>query len=484
MQLISFQSLAIFAFAMALQHVLTRYRFDPSKLRQFFVAKRNQELIDKSIQEEAGGTVIKPQPDEIRRTTTETPEAAGVPVGAACALHALAPYSYLTTRDVEVFTQPVYRGARGNPPEHSWSYKVRFTNRGEATVQMLTRHWIFIDGDGKVDEIKGPGARGSTPVIHAGESWDYQSGTSLTTPRGSMTGSFQFEVLTHKDPRNKLLTKAGLPVSFSAPVGRAALSPTNDSEAVPCGSEAALGLVPLTSVLATRRVIVGVTSEFVGWEKEEGSSAPPFRDSGDGSGSDGGEGGAAGGRGPQRRALFQYDVQINNARNFPVTILAHHWVVTEADGRVHTLGGKGMGGHHRINATDIKPQAATRFTGVVAMTGRPAAAQRLRVTLTQLEAFYSQHDPAKLPRAAAILQQYTSAQLEESLARKYGASPLGPADPHADRGGRVGTLAGHFEVQLTELQETVRVTVGALGLAVDGKPVAPPASANRPTDAD
>ena len=46
---------------------------------------------------------------------------------------------------------------------------------------MLTRHWIFTDATGKVTEMKGPGARGVTPVLRPGDSWQYESGTRLDT---------------------------------------------------------------------------------------------------------------------------------------------------------------------------------------------------------------------------------------------------------------------------------------------------------------
>ena len=60
---------------------------------------------------------------------------------------------------------------------------------------MLTRHWIFVDANGEVNEVKGPGARGFTPIIRPGASWDYESGTLFETERGSMRGSFQIETL-------------------------------------------------------------------------------------------------------------------------------------------------------------------------------------------------------------------------------------------------------------------------------------------------
>lgn len=126
---------------------------------------------------------------------------------------------------------------------------------------MLTRHWIFVDALGRLSaEVKGPGskpssvrrhagARGVTPVLPPMGEWSYESGTSLDTPFGSMQGSFQFDVLS---PRA---------LSFSGRVGRLALSNDGRRMEVPCVEEAHQGL-PLTSVLAVERVILGARAEF------------------------------------------------------------------------------------------------------------------------------------------------------------------------------------------------------------------------------
>ena len=71
---------------------------------------------------------------------------------------------------VEVYVRAKYRGVqRGD--QHAWSYSVAFRNDGLDTVQMLTRHWVFVDASRKVHEMKGPGARGVTPVLGPGDSW-------------------------------------------------------------------------------------------------------------------------------------------------------------------------------------------------------------------------------------------------------------------------------------------------------------------------
>lgn len=83
---------------------------------------------------------------------------------------------------------------RGLGPEESyqWSYKVTFANEGDATVQLLTRRWSFANAAGGSTDVAGPGARGSTRVLAPGETWSYESGTTLDTPTGSFSGSFAF----------------------------------------------------------------------------------------------------------------------------------------------------------------------------------------------------------------------------------------------------------------------------------------------------
>ena len=58
-------------------------------------------------------------------------------------------------------------------------------------MQLQTRHWIITDGDGRVEEVQGPGVVGEQPVLMPGESFEYTSGCPLPTPTGSMVGTYQ-----------------------------------------------------------------------------------------------------------------------------------------------------------------------------------------------------------------------------------------------------------------------------------------------------
>jgi len=72
-----------------------------------------------------------------------------------------------------------------------FSYTITLTNNGASTVQLLSRHWIITDSNNQVQEVRGQGVVGEQPVIKPGQSFGYTSGTVLSTPVGTMTGSYQ-----------------------------------------------------------------------------------------------------------------------------------------------------------------------------------------------------------------------------------------------------------------------------------------------------
>jgi ApaG protein len=72
-----------------------------------------------------------------------------------------------------------------------FSYSITVSNNGDSTVQLLSRHWIITDGNNQVQEVRGQGVVGEQPVIKPGQSFAYTSGSVLSTPVGTMTGSYQ-----------------------------------------------------------------------------------------------------------------------------------------------------------------------------------------------------------------------------------------------------------------------------------------------------
>jgi len=101
--------------------------------------------------------------------------------------------SEATTRGVHVSVESVYVPERSDP-EHGYyffAYQVRIANVGDEVVQLVSRHWIITDANGREDHVRGPGVVGETPVLKPGQSFTYTSACPLRTPVGAMYGTYQ-----------------------------------------------------------------------------------------------------------------------------------------------------------------------------------------------------------------------------------------------------------------------------------------------------
>lgn len=101
------------------------------------------------------------------------------------------------TRDIQVTALPDYLPEQSEPGQdrYVWSYTIEIANLGRERVQLVSRHWIIIDANGRREEVSGPGVVGEQPVLEPGETFRYQSGCPLTTPSGIMQGSYR--MVTH-----------------------------------------------------------------------------------------------------------------------------------------------------------------------------------------------------------------------------------------------------------------------------------------------
>lgn len=97
------------------------------------------------------------------------------------------------THGVRIVVEPRYVPDQSEPSESSWlfAYHVTIRNEGTETVQLKSRHWIITNGEGKTEEVRGPGVVGYQPTLKPGEQFQYTSGCPLGTPVGTMHGSFQ-----------------------------------------------------------------------------------------------------------------------------------------------------------------------------------------------------------------------------------------------------------------------------------------------------
>jgi ApaG protein len=101
--------------------------------------------------------------------------------------------SQATTRNIQVRVEAEYDPSRSSPQQKQWFflYTIQITNEGTETVQLISRHWIITDAMGQVKEVRGPGVIGKQPVLAPNQSFEYTSGCPLTTPFGSMQGTYQ-----------------------------------------------------------------------------------------------------------------------------------------------------------------------------------------------------------------------------------------------------------------------------------------------------
>ena len=101
--------------------------------------------------------------------------------------------STAVTHDVHVEVAAAFVADRSSPEddEYFFAYTVLISNHGATTVQLLRRHWIITDGNGRIDEVRGPGVVGQQPVLKPGETFQYTSACPLPTPRGTMHGTYE-----------------------------------------------------------------------------------------------------------------------------------------------------------------------------------------------------------------------------------------------------------------------------------------------------
>lgn len=99
-----------------------------------------------------------------------------------------------TTHNIRVSVEPEYLDDRSQPGrgQFFWAYHVEIINLGPMEAQLTHRHWRITDANGRLEEVRGAGVVGETPILSSGERFEYTSGCPLTTPSGIMAGSYRF----------------------------------------------------------------------------------------------------------------------------------------------------------------------------------------------------------------------------------------------------------------------------------------------------
>ncbi len=94
---------------------------------------------------------------------------------------------------IEVSPMPQFIPEQSDPENdrYIFAYTITIKNIGEVPAQLVSRHWIITDAHNETQEVRGLGVVGKQPLLQPGESFQYTSGSSLTTPIGTMKGAYQ-----------------------------------------------------------------------------------------------------------------------------------------------------------------------------------------------------------------------------------------------------------------------------------------------------
>ena len=108
--------------------------------------------------------------------------------------------------DIRIHVATDYVGEQSEPDadRYVFAYTITISNTGEVPAQLISRHWVITDANGKVQEVSGDGVVGEQPHLNPGEEFQYSSGAVLETPVGAMQGLYRM--------------KADNGVSFDAPI--------------------------------------------------------------------------------------------------------------------------------------------------------------------------------------------------------------------------------------------------------------------------
>ena len=94
---------------------------------------------------------------------------------------------------IEVTASAEFVAGQSRPEDdhYVFAYHITVRNTGTVAAQLIARHWVITDGNGKLQEVHGQGVVGEQPVLGPGQAFRYTSGCVLATPVGTMQGSYR-----------------------------------------------------------------------------------------------------------------------------------------------------------------------------------------------------------------------------------------------------------------------------------------------------
>ncbi len=95
--------------------------------------------------------------------------------------------------NIHVATSYIDEQSEPDSDRYVFAYTITITNSGDVAAQLISRHWVITDANGKVQEVSGDGVVGEQPHLNPGERFRYSSGAILETPVGAMQGLYRME---------------------------------------------------------------------------------------------------------------------------------------------------------------------------------------------------------------------------------------------------------------------------------------------------
>lgn len=98
----------------------------------------------------------------------------------------------LTTNGVSISVESQFQPGQSFPHRSQYLhvYTITIKNYNEFSIQLISRHWDIVEGDGTKKVVDGPGVVGEQPVLEPGGLHSYSSFCVLAFPIGKMSGHY------------------------------------------------------------------------------------------------------------------------------------------------------------------------------------------------------------------------------------------------------------------------------------------------------